>query len=184
MTSSRLSEGDKMKLRLSKKEDFSDVKAIYDDIIDNTIDTGVGPSWVRDVYPSDEYLLEKIELNQLCVVEYENKVVSSLIFDNIAYEGYDKVNWKVNAREDEICIVHCFATLPSYQGKGVSKFMLEEARKYALKTNLKVIRINVLSHNTPAKKFFEKEGFTYIDTVNLEYGELGTLEFCMYEYGL
>ena len=107
----------------------------------------------------------------------------TIIFKNFKC-AYDKVNWKVDASEDEVLIVHAFATSIVYQGRGVSKFMFEEAIKYAFKTDLKVIRLNVLSHNIPAKKFFEKEGFTYIDTVDLNYGELGTLEFCMYEYEL
>jgi ribosomal protein S18 acetylase RimI-like enzyme len=164
--------------------DFEDVKAIYDDIMDNSFGSDVGPSWVKGVYPSDEYLREKIELNHLCVVEYENRIVASLVFDNLVSKGYEKVSWKIDASEDEVCIIHAFATSTTCQGRGVSKFMLNEAIKHALKTDLKVIRLNVISHNVPAKKFFEKEGFDYIDTVDLEYGELGTLEFCMYEYEL
>ena len=173
-----------MELRLAKKEDFEDVKAIYDDIMDNSFGSDVGPSWVKGVYPSDEYLREKIELNHLCVVEYENRIVASLVFDNLVSKGYEKVSWKIDASEDEVCIIHAFATSTTCQGRGVSKIMLNEAIKHALKTDLKVIRLNVISHNVPAKKFFEKEGFDYIDTVDLEYGELGTLEFCMYEYEL
>ena len=97
-----------MELRLAKKEDFEDVKAIYDDIMDNSFGSDVGPSWVKGVYPSDEYLREKIELNHLCVVEYENRIVASLVFDNLVSKGYEKVSWKIDASEDEVCIIHAF----------------------------------------------------------------------------
>ena len=45
-----------MELRLAKKEGFEDVKAIYDDIMDNSFGSDVGPSWVKGVYPSDSLL--------------------------------------------------------------------------------------------------------------------------------
>ncbi len=173
-----------MEFRVSKKNDFDAVKAIYDDIMDNMLDGDAGPSWVKGVYPSDEYLMEKIELNQLCVVEHEGQIIASVVFDQTASKGYEKVKWKVDAAEDEVLIVHIFATSRDCQRKGVSKFMIEEAIERALKKDLKVIRLNVLSGNVPAKKFYEKEGFEYIDTVELDYGELGSLEFCMYEYEL
>ena len=50
----------------------------------------------------------------VCVVDYENKVVASLVFDHLTSEGYDKVNWKVDASEDEVLIVHAFATSIAY----------------------------------------------------------------------
>jgi len=57
--------------------------------------------------------------------------------------------------------LHHFGIKPEYQGKGLSKPLLEASLAFAKKKNLQ-IKLEVHQENTIAKKLYVKSGFKYL----------------------
>lgn len=58
--------------------------------------------------------------------------------------------------------------LPSEQGKGIGRLLLDEAAEYACMHGAGCLELHV-NRNNPAKRFYEKQGFTVIKTVDIPY---------------
>ena len=48
-------------------------------------------------------------------------------------EDYHEVIWSQNLKDDEVASLHIFTVTPEYQGKGVSKRMMEEIISLVMK---------------------------------------------------
>ena len=57
--------------------------------------------------------------------------------------------------------LHHFGILPEYQGKGLSKYLLEETLEYVKKSGHQV-KLEVHSSNTVAINLYEKYGFKFL----------------------
>jgi [ribosomal protein S18]-alanine N-acetyltransferase len=57
--------------------------------------------------------------------------------------------------------LHHFGVLPSYQGRGLSKLLMEESMKYARDTKLQ-IKLEVHKQNAVARHLYEKFGFKFL----------------------
>ena len=78
-------------------------------------------------------------------------------------------------------VCHALATDPSVHRKGVGRQIVEYCIDYAKKHGYKAIRLDVVPENLPAKKLYEKCGFSYIGDVDLERGLPEIPLFSMYE---
>ena len=62
--------------------------------------------------------------------------------------------------------LHHFGILPSFQGKGLSKYLLKSSMDYARSTGMQ-IKIEVHQTNTRAIKLYSKVGFKYLGDYNV-----------------
>lgn len=65
--------------------------------------------------------------------------------------------------------LHKIYILPENQGKGIGKLMIDQAVKLAKKNNSESLILNVNRYNS-AFQFYEKLGFSIIQTIDLEIG--------------
>ena len=65
-------------------------------------------------------------------------------------EDYHEVVWSQSLKDDEVASLHIFTVTPEYQGKGVSKKMMEEIFSLAMEKGKKAIRLDTLASNIPA----------------------------------
>lgn len=56
-----------------------------------------------------------------------------------------------------------FATLPTYQGKGVGGKALDFIEEYSLKSNINTLILDVYDKSHNSMKFYEQHGFSIID---------------------
>ena len=78
--------------------------------------------------------------------------------------GYKELNWKYDATPDEVLVIHTLCVRPSKSGHGYGRAMVEFAKQYAKEHGCKVIRLDTYVHNEPAKKLYEKNGFSLTGT--------------------
>ncbi len=88
----------------------------------------------------------------------------------IAYDGVEAVGFaSVGMAEPGIYKLHKLYVLPSQQGRGTGKFLVDAIARAAAKKGGKILRLNV-NRNNPAVGFYEKIGFVKASEEDIEIG--------------
>lgn len=173
-----------MKLTQATCSQFDEVRTFYHHLIDMMENEPYGPEWKKEIYPTNEQLFEAIQKKQLFYVKLDNEIVASMVINHDYGEEYDLVQWQCNASREEIMIIHLLGVLPTFQRKGIARFLIDEAIHLAKQSNQKTIRLDVLGTNLPAHEVYLKLGFKCCDTIQMYYEDTGTCEYMLYEYVL
>ena len=174
----------KVKIRLAQIDEYERVKDFYYDVIDGFRDAEYSPMWEKGVYPTDEYLYEAIEKQELYVGMVGEGMVAAMVLNHHFNEGYNKVHWLVDAVGDEIQVIHTLCVHPKVGHRGLAKEMAQWAIENARELKKKTLRLDVLQGNVPAEKLYPSSGFKYITTERMYYDDTDWMDFLLYEYPL
>lgn len=180
-------EGSKNKMiviREAHSGEEHEIIKFYECVIDQMQDSPYPLRWKKGVYPVLEDIIRSIDGNAMYVAEEDGCIRGAFVINHTQGEGYDLTEWKVKAEKEQVAVLHLLATLPSFQGKGIGRRMLEQAARVAGREKDTVIRLDTLPWNVPGKKLYEKFGFVYCGDVVLDYPVAGKIAFSMYEYEL
>lgn len=169
-------------IKIAEKDDFQRVRNFYSTLIDNIGDYNFSFGWKKDIYPSQEFLLDSINNYELYYGELENQIISSMIVNNKYNKEYNDVKWLTDASDDELLVIHTLGVDPRFAGKGFAKEMVHSVIDMGRKKGLKSIRLDVLEGNTPAEKSYTKIGFQYRSTMQMYYEDTGYTNYRLFEY--
>lgn len=168
-----------------KKCDLSDLKRVanfYDNVMLYLINNVNYPKWTYGVYPCENSVKQAILQNEQYLTENNGEVVGAFILNNNPQGSYYKGNWQKNLNEGEYLVIHTLATLPNFYNKGVAKHMVEYCLNLAKNNGYKSVRLDIVPQNIPAKKLYEKLGFTFAGEFDLDRGFEDIPTFLLYEY--
>lgn len=149
------------------QRDINELEALYNNLNDY-LDTNVNYSgWIKGVYPIRETAVKGIEGNNLFVLRIDNSIAGSIILNHDPEKAYDEVEWGTDVDYNEIIVVHTLVVSPQHMQQGVGCKLMTFAHEYALKQNMKSIRLDVSINNMPAIALYEKLGYKYMGTVDL-----------------
>ena len=109
-------------------------------------------------------------------------IAGAFILNHAQGNGYDRVQWSVNAAPDKVGVVHLLAVHPAIQGKGTGKALLRRAVELSRGQGDEVLRLDTLTRNLPGRKLYEGFGFRYCGDYDLTYPTTGTIPFSMFEW--
>jgi len=171
-------------VRQAQIDDYDDVEYFYCDLIDSMKESAYKPDWVMGVYPTERLLKEAISNETLYLAYLGNDLAGAMIVNHACEPEYETVKWQVDAKKNEVAIIHLLGVAPAFQGQSVARqmaaYVIEKCRKNAIKA----IRLDVLKKNIPAAKLYLSAGFTYIDSVKIYYEDTGLTDFLLYELAL
>lgn len=170
-----------MEIKKLQEQDFITVREFYWDLIDKMECAKYRPGWEKNIYPTDDFILESLKNGELFALFKDGNTVGVMIINHECNEGYNGTNWMIDAKPEEISVIHALGVMPDYQGNGTAKLMVNEAIKIAKESNQKAIRLDVLGGNLPAMKLYEGLGFEKRRTVTMFYEDTGWTEFVLYE---
>lgn len=139
------------------------------------------PGWIKGIYPIRENAIDGIESSNLYVAKYNGKIVGSVILSHEPESAYYEAEWEFESDYSDIFVVHTFVVHPDFMKCGVGKALMDFSVEHGIKSNIKLIRLDVYENNLPAIRLYEKCGFKYIDTVDLGLGNYGLDWFKLYE---
>jgi ribosomal protein S18 acetylase RimI-like enzyme len=171
-----------MDLICAGENDYEAVRDFYYELIDEMKDAKFKPGWEKDVYPTQEFLLESIRTKELFYTPDPSNIQACMIVNHRYNEGYKDVKWSVEASEEELLVIHALGVLPRYSGRGIAKQLVQEVIHQAELQNIKTIRLDILDGNIPAEKAYTKAGFQYVTTLRLYYEDTGWTNFKLFEY--
>lgn len=171
-----------LEIRVAVEMDYENIRNLYYDITDALENAKYSPGWERDIYPTQEFLIDSIKKQELYLGEIDGKIVTSMVVNHEYNEGYKEVKWSVDAMDSELLVIHALGVLPDYSGRGIAKQMVLAVIKMARQNHMKTVRLDVLEGNLPAEKAYTKIGFQYLDTIQMFYEDTGWTNYMAYEY--
>lgn len=124
--------------------------------------------WIKHIYPIRETAIKGIKEQNLFILLINDSIAGSFILNHSPEEAYSQAKWLIEADYKEILVIHTLVVHPSYLKKNVATSLMAFAKKYATEQGLKSIRLDVSVNNIPAMALYEKIGYQYIDTVDLQ----------------
>lgn len=171
-----------MNIRIAETEEYEKVKLFYDSLIDAMQEAEYKPGWEKNVYPTQEFLLNSIKAGELYLGEKEGTIAACMIVNHLYNDGYNTISWAVKAEDAEVLVIHALGVYPLYAKQGLAKQMVQRVVETAKENRIKAIRLDVLEGNIPAEKTYTKMGFVYRDTVKMFYEDTGWTNYKLFEY--
>lgn len=163
-----------MSFRLAEKGDLQQIKRMYEAIVRNMNENGVG-IW-DEVYPC-EFFAEDIEKRRLYLLtEGEEIVAAFALLEIVGAESY--VQWEVP--EAKALYLYRLGINVDYQRRGIAGRMLDYASEVAAQKGAEYLRLLVVDVNVPAIRLYLKSGFLRVEGVHADDIVEGTV---LYEYG-
>ena len=167
------------KIRIATKSDMNRIKELYYSIIDSMSEKIYK---IRFPYSSIKLFEQSIDNGEVYIGEIRDKICACMILNHECNEGYNKVDWGLQAQSNEITVIHSLAVHPNFFAQGFAKLMVKFAINHSIKNNQKAIRIDILSKNLPALRLYRKLNFNFIATLKLFYPNNGLMDYDLYEY--
>lgn len=171
-----------LKIRIANNSEYEGVRDFYYDLTDSMRKAEYSPGWKKDVYPTQEFLVNSIKNKELFVVEEGDKIVACMVVNHKYNDGYKKIKWSVDVKDSKLLVIHALGVLPSFSGKGIAKRMVQKVIDLARENKIKTIRLDVLGGNIPAEKVYTKMGFIYRETIKMFYDDTGWTDYRLFEY--
>ena len=131
----------------------------YDRVTDHLEATVNYPKWTKGVYPRRESIQRAIE---------DGKAVGAFILNRDPQGNYAAGEWTRNIPEGEYMVIHTLAVSPDCPRQGIGQFMIVYAIELAKVQGCKGIRLDVVPDNIPARRLYEKAGFTFAGEKDLK----------------
>lgn len=173
-----------MIIRLCCEEDIAAVGEFYDYVVRYLCEHINYPKWTYKEYPSEESVREMTETGSQFVCIEQDSIVGAFVLNDDPQGAYEKAVWSRQLPEGRYMVCHTLAAKPASQRKGIGRQIVEYCIDYAKKLGFEAIRLDVVPDNIPAKRLYEKCGFSYVGDVDLERNIPGIPLFSMYELNL
>ncbi len=171
-----------MRLKCAGEIDYKYIRDFYYSLIESMENAEFTPGWEKDIYPTQEFIITSIKNHELFFIEDNTEIMACMIVNHSYNEGYKQVKWSVDARDNELLVIHALGVHPNYAGQGIAKEMVRDVIEMGKEQKRKTIRLDVLEGNIPAEKAYCKMGFQYVTTLKMFYEDTGWTNYKVYEY--
>lgn len=170
-------------IRKATREDLPRIIEIYEDVhtMEEMGDLIVG--WQRDVYPTRWTAEDALNREDLYVLESpDGEIVATAIINKKQVPGiYDQIEWKYEAEDDDVLVIHTLAVSPNHMRKGYAAEFLRYYEAMATIGNCKALRLDTGSRNHLARRIYESYGYREADIVQSEFNGLEGVNIVLLE---
>ena len=146
------------------------------------LDTHINyPKWAHGIYPGRESIRAAIESGTQYSCECEGRTVGAFVFNTDPAGSYYKGEWQRQLEDGEYMVIHTLAVDPDENGKGIASNMVEYCINSAKTAGFKAVRLDVVPENYPARRLYEKAGFSFAGEKDLDRGIEGIPTFQLFE---
>ena len=163
-----------MKIRLATENDLNEINKLFKEVEKDLNNKKIDMLW-GEFYPFCEFNADILNKN-MYILEKNDEIIGSFSLNNYDVLDYKNINWA--SRNKKFIYLNRLVVLPSEQGKGYAKKMIQFIEEYARKNKFDVIRLTVYCENIFAIGLYEKLGFK---KVNEGYWQLEDKIFIGYE---
>ena len=171
-----------LKFKKATIENLDEIRTLYWRLLDSSKKYAHILQWKKEIYPSDKDWITYINHEEMYLLYLNDELVGAVAITKSQPKEYQKIRWKILAKNDEVSVVHLLAISPNHQGKGLAIKAIDEIIKMATNSHKKAVRLDAISTNKPAQKLYEKYGFLNCGTEQEYYESTGVTNFIFYEY--
>lgn len=117
-------------------------------------------NWQMGVYPTRAVPEKQIPAGCMYVLEEEGHICASMVLNAVQPEAYAQIPWRYPAKAEAVLVIHTLCVSPSCARKGFGQAMVSFALEEARARGCTVMRLDTYWKNEPAKKLYQKNGFT------------------------
>lgn len=119
------------------------------------------PKWTQGVYPGRESIQRAIENGVQYICLDGERVAGAFILNRDPQGNYSAGEWKRDLTDGEYMVIHTLAVSPDCVRQGIGKQMIGYAVDRAKAEGCQAIRLDVVPDNIPARRLYERVGFTF-----------------------
>lgn len=173
-----------MNIRQAKFNEYERIRDFYYILIDDLDKREIPLGWKRDIYPSQEFLKDCLNNQELYIGEINGRIASAMILNHNYNDEYKGIEWLISVNDEELLVIHTLGVNPQFSGKGLAKEMVKYAIDHAREEGIKSVRLDVWEANILAEKVYLNVGFEYRDTIQMYYADTGYRNYKIFEYKL
>lgn len=155
-----------MKIEKGKIEDINEIVKIIKDTVSDMHEQKIY-QWDH-TYPSKEIITEDIHEENLYVYRDENIIKGFVVLNEYEDKEYEELDWKYN--KGKHLVIHRLCVNPKYKGKGIATKLIEYADIYGRDNNYSAIRLDTFIDNKPARRLYEKKGYSVVGALEFRMG--------------
>ena len=159
-------------IRKANYDDLESIAKIYEDIITYEEENKRFTAFQRNIYPTRHTAEKALNEESIFVFEDNGEICASIIINANQPKEYDNVKWKYPASPDNALVIHLLCVSPNKSGLGIGRKMVEFAINVGVARNCSTIRLDTGEQNLPARRLYEKIGFTIAGTSIMKIGGL------------
>lgn len=114
----------------------------------------------------------------------EDDIIGAFILNDDPDGNYQKGSWRQALPDGEYAVLHTLAIDPEHHRRGIGTEIIRFCVDRARSNGYRALRVDIVPGNLPARKLYEKNGFTYAGDVDLERGIEGIPVFSLFELNL
>lgn len=149
-------------MRKAAKEDIKDIMQIIKETIEE-MRSYSNTQWDEN-YPKEEDFTSDIEKGELFVVDRDGKLAGFVCINKIEPAEYGGLSWSFNGAA---MVVHRMAVNPNYRRSGVGTELMKFADDFALKNNIKHLKIDTYSINAKMNDLIVKCNYNFVGEIYL-----------------
>ena len=173
-----------MELIQAKETDFERITGFYRNVIDNTENMDIYGRWIYGLHPTDEMIKEYILAGSMYYCEEVGSINAAVAVTPNQGEDYHDIEWSLPLKDNEVAVVHILCVDPRMQKQGVARKVMERIIELAGRIDKRAIRLDALSCNIPAQHLYESIGFERRGKQQWYAGNVGWIDFFLYEFVL
>lgn len=168
-------------LKRAEYRDALKIENYYKYVIDNTENMDKYGRWIYGQHPTDEMVEGYIINGSMYFAEEDGIITVAVAVTFFQDEDYHSVQWNVEAKDDEVAVIHILCINPKKQRCGLAKKIVNEIIDLAKIKRMKAVRLDALCCNTPAYRLYEDLGFINCGIQNWYASNTGFIDFYLYE---
>ena len=162
-----------MRMSIAGQADYHEVMTFYEMMCEEMGKRSFLHAGNQGGYPSEQMVQDAIHDKGLIIGTEQDRIMAAVILNQSSDPAYASVNWQIKAEPEEVTIMHALRVSPEYSGRGYGKAMVEYSIMLSKNAGRKAIRLDTLDENTVAQKLYQTMGFCFVDTVEIEYKDIG-----------
>lgn len=171
-------------IRKCLEADVARIVRFYNGVIHWLDDHVNYPRWLYDIYPNEHSVRFFAETGSQYVCVKRDSILGTFGLNAEPQGNYRKGRWSQELIDGSYMVLHALAINPIVQRQGVGSEIIRFCVYKAKAEGYKAVRVDIVPTNYPAKRLFEKNGFTYAGDVDLEL-EIGNIPaFSLYEFNI
>ena len=150
------------KIVLASAGDINSVGELYDAVNDDFAkhENFCYPNWQKGKYPVAEDAQRAVEEHSLFVLKAGEEIVGAIIIDHSQHPEYKKMPWNLSVPDENIMSLHTLVVAPGHRGRGFGEKLVRFGIDFCKNSGARVIRLDTHYKNVPARRLYEKCGFT------------------------
>lgn len=173
-----------MNIRKATTDDIDQIVAIYDRIHDEEEAGRVRIGWDRNIYPTRKTAEESLARGDLFVMEDKGGIVATAIINQIQVPEYRFANWRQEAGNEEIMVLHTLIVDPLQKKKGYGKAFVAYYEDYARQNDCCELRMDTNLINNRARSMYAHLGYEEIDVVDCVFNGISGVKLVCLEKSL